>query len=221
MVVILIGGSSTGVASGNIGAYGIYMVPRGVDAEDYSRPSFGFGMQYVAPMPKIRYFLFGVAGFEIIHFHSETVKFRDSVTGLRVEQQTSQNYFRFYLGPRIQGDKIGFIKPYVGVHISFVLYGISTDVVIPDDSDRENEIRQNLSNKSKSVFGADITVGMKFQIDKIFLVDGGVRYLSSFSLPQQLGDGSVTVHPKYFQIYVGIGLSLDVFKPKTNVLETE
>ncbi|MDP8229412.1 MAG: hypothetical protein P9M15_08165, partial [Candidatus Electryoneaceae bacterium] len=219
VVIALVGGLSNAVVAGDIGAYGIYMVPRGVDAEDYSRSSFGFGMQYVAPMGKVNNFLYGVAGFEVINFLSETVKFTDPVTQLRVEQQTDQTYFRFYAGPRIQGDKISFIKPYVGLHIAFVLYGISTDVVIPDDSDRENEIRQNLSSQSESVFGADLTIGTKIEFGTAFLFDGGVRYLSSFSLPQQLGDGSVTVHPNYLQIYVGIGTSLSAFKPKTGTDE--
>ena len=69
--VLLIGGFSTATAAGNLGVYGIYMVPRGVDAEDYSRPSFGLGIQFVAPLIKSHGFLYGVAGLEVINFLSE------------------------------------------------------------------------------------------------------------------------------------------------------
>jgi len=34
-----------------------------------------------------------------------------------------------------------------------------------------------------------------------------VRYLKSFHVPQQLGSNAVTVYPKYFQFYLGIGMS--------------
>lgn len=70
--------------------------------------------------------------------------------------------------------------------------------MIPDDNDRENEIRQNLKDKTRVIFGYDIILGLDLNFDNKWNLDGDVRYLKSFSLPQQLGDGSEKIHPQYF-----------------------
>jgi len=38
-------------------------------------------------------------------------------------------------------------------------------------------------------------------------LDGGVRYVKSFSVPEQPGEESVRIYSQYFQIYFGIGVS--------------
>jgi hypothetical protein len=43
-------------------------------------------------------------------------------------------------------------------------------------------------------------------------LEGGVRYLKSFSLPQLLGEGSEKIHPQYFQIYIGAGISFRILR---------
>jgi opacity protein-like surface antigen len=96
------------------------------------------------------------------------------------------------------------------VNLAFINYGISTDVVVPDDIDRENEIRQNLNSEDHWVVGYGITFGIDLNFSNTVAVDGGVRFLKSFAVPQQLGEGSVEVHPQYFQVYLGIGLSFDM-----------
>ena len=135
---------------------------------------------------------------------------QDPPTGFRVEQQTDQYYYRLYFGPRIGGGGKGFFRPHAGVNFALVVYDISTDVVVPDDYNRENEIRQNLRSQTKAVFGYDLTLGVDLKIFKNVALDGGVKYLKSLSVPQQLGDGSVIVHPQYFQLYLGMGVALDV-----------
>ena len=212
VTVMVSAACSDAVAGGKLGLYGVRMVPRGADAEDYSRPGWGGGVHAVVPVPQLSNVLAGVAGFEIINLLSETVEFRDRVTGLRVEQQTNQNYWRFYIGSQIGGHGKAFFRPHAGLNVAFVLYEIGTDVVVPDDSDRENEIRQKLCSEEKTVFGYDITLGIDLNFSNKVSLDGGVRYVKSFSLPQQLGEGSEKIHPQYFQTYLGIGISFDTLK---------
>ncbi len=206
-IMMLLVGFSDVIAGGKVGIYGIRMVPYGENAEDYSRPGWGGGIHIVVPAPQLSNILAGVAGFEIVNLLSETTEFQDDLTGLRVEQQTSQDYFRLYIGSQVGGHGNGFIRPHVGLNVALVYYKISTDVVVPDDVNRENEIRQNLSSEGHLVFGYDITLGIDLNFSNTVALDGGVRYLTSFSLPQQLGEGSETIHPQYFQIYFGIGFS--------------
>jgi len=194
-------------AEGKLGLYGIYMTPRGYDARDYSRPGFGFGLHVVAPFPQVSNVIAFTGGFEVINLLSKTREFQDRVTGLRVEQQTSQDYMRLFIGGQIGGHGNGFIRPHAGVNLAMIIYGIGTDVVIPDDSDRENEIRQELDDERHVVFGYDITVGVDLNFSNTWNIDGGVRFLKTFSLPQQLGDGSEKIYPEYFQIYLGVGMS--------------
>lgn len=196
-------------AKGKVGLYVLYMRPNGADAEDYSDPGWGGGLHVVLPVPQVHNYFAGTAGLEIVNLLSQTIEFQDRVTLLRVEQQTSQNYFRFYIGGRLGAHGRGFIRPFVGVNLAAVHYRIDTDVVIPDDSDRENEIRQNLESEGNTVFGFDITIGGDMNFYQKVTVEGGVRYMKSFSVPQQLGGDAVDVSPEYFQIYLGAGYSFD------------
>ena len=203
-------GFSEAVAGGKAGIYGVRMVPRGAGAKTYSRAGWGAGLNVVVPVPQLSNMFAGVGGLEIVNLLSETTQFRDNITGLRVEQQTSQDYGRIFIGSQIGGHGNGFIRPHAGLNIAVVFYGINTDVVIPDDFDREREIRQNLRTENHAVFGYDITLGIDLNFSNKIALDGGVKYLKSFSVPQQLGGGAVTIHPEYFQIYFGVGASFDL-----------
>jgi len=210
--VILFLFSSSTFAGGKVGIYGIHMVPRGDDAKNFSRPGYGLGIHLIAPLPQLLNFVAGMAGFEGINLLSETTIFRDQLTGLRVEQQTSQDYFRLFIGGQVGGHGKGFIRPHAGINLALIFYGINTDVVIPDDINREKEIRQNLQEENHAVFGYDITLGIDLNFWNKWNLDGGVRYLKSFSLPQQLGEDSQKVHPEYFQIYFGVGISFRMIR---------
>jgi len=201
-------------ASGKVGVYGIRMVPDGTDAERYSRPGWGGGLHIVAPVRQVSNLLAGVAGFEYINLLDKTIVFRDRVTQLRTEQQTDQHYLRIYLGAQVGGHGNGFIRPHAGVNLALINYGISTDVVIPNDADPDDEIRQSLGSESRWVFGYDFTLGVDLNFSNKLALDGGVRYLKTFSLPQQLGGDSVTVHPQYFQVYFGVGVSFSMIGKK-------
>lgn len=200
------------IAGGKLGVYILNMSPNGADAEDYSDNSWGGALHVVAPIPAVHSFLAGTGGIEVSNFMRETVEFRDRVTGLRVEQQTSQDYVRAYVGGRAGGHGNGFVRPFAGLNVAVVHYSISTDVVVPDDSDRENEIRQNLRSKGKTVFGYDLSLGADLNFSNKIAVEGGVRYMKSFGLTQQLGEDAKKVSPEYFQVYLGIAASFDLLK---------
>ncbi len=198
-------------ASGHVGLYGVRMTPQGSDARPYSRAGWGGGLQVVAPVRPAANLLAGVLGVEYVNLLSETVAFQDAVTGLRVEQQTSQHYGRAYLGARAGLHGHEFFRPYAGANLSVNFYGISTDVVVPNDADRQNEIRQGLRSENRAAFGYDLTLGVDLDIATRFNLDGGVRYVQTFNVPQQLGEGSVPIDPEYFQVFLGFGVSFDAF----------
>ena len=196
------------IAGGKAGIYGIYMVPQGEDAKNFSRPGWGFGLHIVVPVPQLANILAGTAGFEMINLLDKTIDLRDRTTGLWVEQKTSQNYFRLFIGAQVGGHGNAFFRPHAGMNVALVVYSISTDLIVSDSWD-EDEIVQNVSNESHVVAGYDITLGIDLNFSNKFAIDGGVRYLKSFAVPQQLGEGSEKIHPQYFQVYLGIGLAFD------------
>ncbi|TMQ67772.1 MAG: hypothetical protein E6K80_15000 [Candidatus Eisenbacteria bacterium] len=188
----------------SVSVYGVHMDPSGQDAKDFSSSSYGGGLHTSFSIPHLGKVIAGSAGIELVSFLSETHEFPDAQTGLRVQQETNQDYFRFYLGPEIGPRGPGFFRPHLGVHLAFVNYGISTDVVVPDDTNRQNEIRQSLRSEHRPTVGYDFTAAADLNFGKWFMV-GGTRFSKSFNVPQQLGDGAVTIHPGYVQIYVGVG----------------
>lgn len=194
-------------AATKVAVYGIHMDPSSQDARDFSDASYGGGIHAVFAAPFLAQLFGASVGIEGVNFKSETHEFRDPDTGLRVEQQTSQDMFRFYLGPEFGPHGFGFLRPHVAVHLSGAYYSISTDVVVPDDYNREQEIRQVLREKHEGSFGYDITAGTDLNFGR-FLVEGGTRLVKSFNVPQQLGADAVKIHPAYVQIYLGVGLNL-------------
>ena len=90
------------------------------------------------------------------------------------------------------------------------LFRVRVDLTVPDDYNRERDLRQNLDQRDKVAFGYDITLGMDLNFSNTVALDGGVRYLKSVSVPQQLGDGTVRIYPQYFQVYVGVGVPFSV-----------
>jgi len=151
--------STSAEAGFRASAYGIHMDPSGRDAKDFSRASYGGGLHASMTLPGLGRIVSGGIGLEIVGMLSETHEFQDPKTLLRVEQQTSQDYFRLFLGPEFGPTGSGFFRPHVGAHVAFVNYGISTDVVVPDDAVRETEIRQNLRSENRPVFGYDFDAG--------------------------------------------------------------
>ncbi len=199
---------SNAIAGGKAGVYGIYMIPSGEDAKNFSRPGLGLGLHIVVPVPQLANILAGTAGFEYINLLEKRAELRDGTTGLLVNQITSQDYVRLFIGAQVGGHGNGFFRPHAGMNLALIVYSISTDLVVPS-SQGGNEITQNLSNETHVVAGYDITVGIDLNFSNKIALDGGIRYLKTFSVPQQLGEGSEKIHPQYFQVYLGIGLGFN------------
>jgi hypothetical protein len=196
------------IAGGKAGVYGIYMVPRGEDAKNYSQPGLGFGFHIVVPVPQLANILAGTVGLEFINLLEKTIDYRDRTTGLRVEQNISQNYFRLFIGAQVGGHGNAFFRPHAGMNIALVYYNISTEIVEAYSSNEE-EIILSGNTEGHVVAGYDITLGIDLNFSNEFAIDGGIRYVKSFSVPLQLGAGSVKIHPQYFQIYLGIGVGFN------------
>lgn len=193
-------------AGGKLGVYGLRQVPDGSDAENYSRAGWGGGIHIVAPLPQVHNIFAFVGGFEITNLLNKTIDFYDPNLRDYIEQQTDQNIFRLFFGGQIGGHGNGFIRPHAGINFSLSVYNIHVDNVVKDDING-TEIRKEIFDDNEVSFGSDITLGCDLNFGNGLALDGGVRYLKSFSVPQQLGGQSEKIHPQYFQVYLGVGAS--------------
>jgi hypothetical protein len=187
-------------ADGRLVFAGLRMDPTDQDARQYSRPGWGGMVEVVAPLPLQGHVLAGVFGLDLVNLMSKTIKFRDPTTGLRVEQQTSQNYARVYLGGQFGSHSRGFLRPYAGV-------------VVPDDVTRENEIRQNIRDENHAAFGWDANAGLDINFNHLS-IDMGVRALHSYGVPQDLGADAVTIQPSYLQYKLGFAIPFSAFNQR-------
>ncbi len=199
--------SAVPAQAAKIEGFFLKMDPLSEVSRQFGRPGYGGGLEVVGELPGTYKLMAGVGGLEVVNLLSTTTEFRDVTTGLRIEQQTTQNYGRLYLGGQFGSHSSGFLRPYVGANVALVWYGISTDVVVPDDRDRENEIRQNLRDENEVAFGWDANAGVDLNMNDKWSVDVGVRYLHSYGVPQQLGAGSRRIEPDYFQLKIGVGFN--------------
>ena len=83
-----------------------------------------------------------------------------------------------------------------------------THSLVPDDYNRPQEIRQSLRYENNAAFGYDVNVGLDLNFFGKLSTDGGVRFIKSFNVPQQLGPGAVSINPGYFQIWLGLAMNL-------------
>jgi len=207
LAALLAAPRSARALEGKLGGYLQRIEPHGQDSRDFSRASWGGGLYATFPAPFLGSLLAGSAGFEYANMLSDDKEFQDPQTLLRVVQETRQYYARVFLGPEFGPHGNGFLRPHVGANLACAFYGIHTDVVVPDDYNRQQEIRQSLRYENNAAFGYDVNVGLDLNMGK-FSTDGGVRFIKSFNVPQQLGPGSVSINPGYFQIWVGVAVNL-------------
>jgi opacity protein-like surface antigen len=62
-------------------------------------------------------------------------------------------------------------------------------------------------NDSETEFGYDLTLGVDLNFFNKICAEGGVRYMKTFGLAQQLGGEAVDISPEYFQFYLGVGIA--------------
>ena len=188
--------------------YGLHSSPSGTDAKEFSDDGWGAGVSVHGSPDFLKHGLALGFGVEFTNMMSATTVLRDPDTLLRTEQNTSQDFIRIYLGPEIGPHGHGFFRPFASANIALHVYDISTTLVVPDDADPARSITQDLGGETHAAFGYDFTVGTDLQIKRYF-VEGGVRFIKSFNVPQQFGSANaVTVHPGYFQVFVGLGATV-------------
>ena len=190
-----------------IGLYGSVMVPTDDQARQYAENSLGGGLDISWPLNGTEGLISGIGGFEWTNLNYQTVELRDPTTGLRVEQVTDQSYMRLFLGGELGPHGDGFLQPYANLAIALVHYYVNTNVVVPNDADPENPLVQDLSENHEWAFGWSGGAGVNLNFGR-WGIDGGVRFLKQYGLPQQLGTGAVTVHPAYLQTRLGVSFPI-------------
>ncbi len=190
-----------------VSIYGLRMDPADANARDFAKPGYGGGAEISWPFSGTHGMLSATGGLEMTSLFSKVKKFQDQLTGLRIEQHTDQLYGRLFVGGELGPHGNGFLEPYANAAIALVYYGISTTVVVPDDSNRQNSINQNLSGHDEAAFGWSAGAGLYLNFGRGGL-DGGVRYVKQYGVPQQLGDGAVTIQPSYLQYRLGISFAV-------------
>ena len=190
-----------------LGLYGSVMVPSDDQARQYSENSLGAGLDVSWPLTGTEGMISGIGGFEWTNLNYQVTEFRDPYTGLRVEQVTDQSYMRFFLGGEIGPHGNGFFQPYANLAVALVHYYSNTNVVIPNDADPENPLVQDVTEQYEFAFGWSGGGGVNLNFGRWGL-DGGVRFLKQYGVPQQLGTGSVTVHPAYIQTRIGLSIPI-------------
>ena len=197
-------------ADGKVSLYLSRMEPADVDASRFSTASWGGGLDAVVPWPGAHNLIALDAGLEITNMLSESTDVYDPIIRAVLLQSTNQSYGRFYLGGRLGPHGPGFIRPHVGANVAVVWYDISTTIEIPNPADPINPVVRTLDSQTKGTFGYDLNVGLDLNLANSFPIEIGVRYLQGFEVPQQLGEGAVSISPSYYQVYFGVGMGFDL-----------
>jgi len=187
--------------------YGSVLSPQDRAARDYARDGYGLGVDLSWPVHGTEGLLSAIVGIEGNNLMSQQVNLVDRLTGLRVEQHTDQSYGRLFVGGELGPHGNGTIQPYGNLALALIMYGISTTVVVPDDFDRERDINQVLHSRTEFAFGWSAGTGVNLNFGRWGL-DGGVRFLKQYGVPQQLGAGAVTVQPSYLQWRFGVSIPI-------------
>lgn len=194
-------------ATPRVTIYGVRLDPSDASARDFAEPGYGGGLDLSWPLGGTEGMLAVITGIEASSLLSKIKTFQDRQTGLRIEQHTDQFYGRLFVGGELGPHGNGVLQPYANTAIALVFYGINTNVVIPDDIDRQNSINQKLSEQNEAAFGWSAGTGVNLNFGR-WGVDGGVRFLKQYGVPQQLGDGAVTVQPSYLEYRLGVSLAI-------------
>ena len=176
-------------------------------ARDFAKSGWGGGIDVSWPPQGTEGLFSVIGGLEAASLLSKVKTFQDQTTLLRIEQHTDQFYSRFFVGAELGPHGNGFLEPYANAAVALVVYGISTDVVIPNDANPDNSIKQHLSSKTEAAFGWSAGTGVNLNFGR-WGIDGGARFLKQYGVPQQLGNGAVTIQPSYVQYRLGVSLPI-------------
>jgi hypothetical protein len=203
------------VAGGKFGAYVLRMVPTGLDAALSEQPGWGGGVHAIVPIPFTHRLTAASIGAEFTRLLDESDTFIDKVTGLPVEREIDQYYIRLYIGLRIgeHGDRT--FRPFAGVNLAVIDYGIGIDEVA-DDPGGGSELRRDVYDKRETALGYDLSVGADAVFSKLIALEGGVRYSRSLSPVADLGWHSIRVAREYIHFYIGLGVMFDLFRKRSS-----
>jgi len=207
---------ASALADGKLSLYLSRMEPTGVDAQRFSRASWGGGIEAVLPWYAAYNLVALTSGLELSNMLSQSTNVYDPILRETLEQRTNQSYGRFFVGGRVGPHGPGFVRPHAGANLAFVWYGISTDIDIPNPADPNQPITKNLDSNFDAAFGYDVNAGVDLNIANAFPVEVGMRFVKSFNVPQPLGQGAVSVSPSYLQTYLAIGVGFDFLHRQSN-----
>ena len=196
-------------ADGKVSLYLSWMDPADEDASRFSNTSWGGGISAVVPWDAVNNLIALTSGLEYTNMLSQSTDVYDPILRETLVQSTSQDYGRFFLGGRLGPHGPGFLRPHVGANVALVWYGISTNIEIPDPSDPGNPVVKTLESRTKGAFGYDLNAGLDLNLANSIPVEIGFRFLQSFQVPQQLGQGAVSISPSYYQGYIAVGRGFD------------
>lgn len=205
LLLVLLPGAAVAM-EGKLGLGLVRLDPIGQDSESFSGPGWGLGLQLTALLPGTPRVLAGVAGFEYVNLYFRSTRLSGEPP--RVTGQTNQYMSRLYVGSEIGPHGPGVLRPHVGGNVALVLYGFSTDVVVPGGSDPGQSVTQTAVSEHRAAFGYDVVLGMDVNPWNTVSFDAGARIVKSFNVPQQLEFGTRRIHPGYIEGYFAVAVSL-------------
>ncbi len=191
-----------------VGAYVLRIRPNGDDAENFSKPSWGGGLDFILVPSAFKKMAALQFGFEGVVFMSQQTTLIDPDTQIRTELSTSQDLVRLYMGLRLGHQGHGTLRPYVAANVAVNWYSIHSTLTIPDDFDPEDSITQDLGGNDDVGFGLDLLAGLEINIRNVFFIDFNIGYMKNYYVEQQIAENAVEISPEYFIARLGIAFSL-------------
>lgn len=213
-LVVVIVASSAGpgaTAEGKLSAYASRLIPTGDGSGECGQSDWGGAIYVVFPIPLVGSIPAGVFGAEFTRFLNDSEKYVDK-TGANVERKIDQDYIRFYLGFRIARQGNRSLRPFVGINLAVIDYGIGIDETIQGYDHEVAPVTQDVFDQRGTSLGFDLSAGAEMVLFNIVSIEAGSRYMRSFSPVKELGEHAVRISREYFQFYVGAGILFDVFK---------
>jgi hypothetical protein len=198
--------TDAGAIVGRFGAHVVRLEPNGA-IEDFSDVDWGGGLECVLAIPHLHELVAVGVALEIVPFSKETLVFEPGPFEFTRELSTSQDFFRFSLGPRLGPHGHGFFQPWVGLHGGLVVHSVNTTLSI-DFDDPSDDLSQTKRRETDTGVGYDVAAGVNLNFRNRFGVQGGVKYLHSFGLDEPIGEDRLKVDPEYFEAFAGISIDL-------------
>jgi opacity protein-like surface antigen len=209
-LVFLVTSPRVAGAGGRVAVHGLRMVPQNSDAREVSEANWGAGLMGAFPLKSLGRLMAGTVGIEGVEFNTARSSGRNRF-GEPYTQVITQEFYRLSAGLEVGPHGRGFLRPHAGVGASLAHYRIDNDLTYSGGFGSEYETVE-LSDESHTRLGYDLSLGVDLNVMNRFGVDGGVRYVKSFDVPQDLGEDSEKIHPDYIQIYAGVMVSFELFE---------